>query len=141
MPGSVRSLESLGENVLSGFSTGDTALLESLRLTEAEHNELVWPELPASDPSVNFPVDFAWANISLRNRAALADLFSEYGSEVLALQGVDCRGEIREFESFVVHTDCWVSFTADGRLLPPQQLFKDVLDWDGEFKIFRYYGF
>ncbi len=35
--------------------------------------------------------------------------------------------------------DCWVGFTVDGHPEPPQQLFKYVVDWDGQFKIFRYY--
>ena len=47
--------------------------------------------------------------------------------------------KIKAFENFVVHTDCWVTLQRDGELLPPQQLFKDVLDWGGELKIFRYY--
>lgn len=52
---------------------------------------------------------------------------------------VECRGPTERFRSFRVHTDCWVSFAMDGRRLGPQQLFKDVLEWDGQFKIFRYY--
>ncbi len=141
LPGAARTLDSLGATVLLGISTGDTALLQSVRLTEHEHNDLVWPELPASDPAVNFPVDFAWTNISIRNRAALVDIFSQYRGSALDLQRVECRGRTQEFESFVVHTNCWVSFSAEGDPVPPQQLFKDVLDWDGELKIFRYYGF
>ena len=139
LPGSAGSLAELAATVLVGLAAADTLGLESVRLTEFEHNELVWPELPASAPEVNFPVDLAWKNIRTRNRAALSDLFSLYGDRELQFVDAACRGPTEAFESFVVHTDCWVTLTRDGELAPPQQIFKDVLDWDGELKIFRYY--
>ena len=100
---------------------------------------MVWPELPASAPEVNYPADLAWKNIWTRNRAALSDLFGVYEDRRLRFVDAECRGPVEAFESFVVHTDCWVTLRRDGELLPPQQLFKDVLDLDGEMKIFRYY--
>ncbi|MDX1576846.1 MAG: hypothetical protein R3266_00105 [Gemmatimonadota bacterium] len=139
LPGSASSLEELASTVLAGLASADTSSLEAVRLTETEHNEMVWPELPASAPGVNFPVDFAWANISLRHRAALSELLPAYRDRELEPIDVECRGATQSFESFAVHTDCWVTLERDGELLPPQQLFKDVLDWDGEYKIFRYY--
>ena len=125
--------------VLAGLATANTRDLDAVRLTEVEHNEMVWPELPASAPEVNFPVDFAWENISMRNRAALSDLFGVYEGRDLQFVDAECRGPTEAFASFVVHTDCWVTLRRDGELLPPRQIFKDVLDWEGELKIFRYY--
>ena len=139
LPGSVGSLAELATTVLAGLAAADTLNLESVRLTEIEHNEMVWPELPASAPEVNFPVDFAWDNISMRNRAALSDLFDVYEGRELQFVDAECRGSTEAFASFVVHTDCWVTVRRDGQLVPPQQIFKDVLDWEGELKIFRYY--
>lgn len=139
LSGSASSLEELATTVLAGLASADTSTLDAVRLTEHEHNDLVWPELPASDPAVNFPVDLAWENISVRNRAALDDLDAVYTGHELRLVGVECRGDTERFESFVVHTDCWVTLERDGERIPPQQLFKDVLDRDGQLKIFRYY--
>jgi hypothetical protein len=139
LSGSVSTLEELAAEVLVGLASADTARLERVRLDEAEHNELVWPELPAATSGAGFPVDVAWENISARNRSALSRLLSEHGGTEVDLRGVECRGPTREFESFVVHTDCWVSLTRDDERLPPKQIFQDVLDWDGELKIFRYY--
>ncbi len=139
LSGSVSSLEELATEVLAGLASADTSRLEAVRLTEHEHNDLVWPELPAGQPGSDFPVDIAWDNISLRNRAALGRLLSAYDGHALGLVGVECRGEKATFESFEVRTDCWVTLERDGDTLPPQQLFKDVLDRDGELKIFRYY--
>lgn len=139
LPGSVGSLEELATEVLAGLASVDTARLRALRLTEDEHNDLVWPRLPAGAPENNFPADLAWRNISLRNAKALLRLLPTYRGHDLALTGVECRGPTERFESFHVRTDCRVAFRRDGEELPPQQLFKDVLVWDGEHKIFRYY--
>lgn len=139
LSGSVSSLEELATEVLAGLASADTSRLEAVRLTEREHNELVWPELPAGRPGSNFPVDVAWRNITQRNRAALDALFPVYGGHDLELVDVECRGETQVFESFRVRTDCRVTLERDGETLPPQELFKDVLVWDGQHKIFRYY--
>ncbi len=139
LPGSAGSLAELATTVLAGLAAADTLRLETVRLTEVEHNEMVWPELPASAPEVNYPVDLAWKNIRTRNRAALSDLFGVYEDRKLQFVDAECRGPTEAFESFVVHTDCWVTLRRDGELASPQQIFKDVLDWDGELKIFRFY--
>jgi len=139
LPGSASSLDDLARRVLAALSTRDTATLGALRLSEGEHNQMVWPELPASAPEVNYPVDFAWTNIGIRNRAALATLLYDFRDAEPELTGTECRGPTQSFESFVVHTNCWVEFRTDGGGPRAQQLYKDVLDWDGELKVFRYY--
>ena len=137
--GSAPSLEALARDALRGLAASDAALLEGLRLTESEHNEAVWPELPASAPEIGFPVDLAWRNIQRRNTAALRRMGGWYRANPVRYQVTECRGETREFATFDVHTDCWVLFlTTRGELLEAQ-LFKDVLERDEGFKIFRYY--
>lgn len=138
-PGSAESLADLGERVLGGLTARDTAALNSLRLTKAEHNDVVWPELPAARPEVNFPVDYAWTNIQLRNRRALARLFPRLAGVEAAVTGVECRGDVQAFRTFQVHTDCWVRFRTGGGEEVEAQLFKDALERDGGYKIFRYY--
>ena len=138
-PGSSPSVEALARDALRGLASSDDGLLESLRLTESEHNEVVWPELPAGAPEVGFPVDFAWRNIQLRNQSALARVGGWYDSNPVRHQGTECRGATQEFATFRVHTDCWVLFlTVRGELLEAQ-LFKDILERGGGFKIFRYH--
>jgi len=138
--GSPASLSALGEEVLDALITQDRDVLERVRLTEREHNEVVWPELPASAPEVNFPVDFAWANIEMRNEMALHRIGPLYQQEPLAFQSVECRGPIETFETFEVLTDCWVVFAREGVTHPYEaQIFKDVLVRGGGHKILRYY--
>jgi len=139
LSGSVSSLEELATEVLAGLASADTSRLEAVRLTEHEHNELVWPELPGGQAGSGFPVDIAWRNITLRNRAALDRLLPLYRGRDLSVVDVECLGETAEFESFRVRTDCRVTLELDGERLSPRQLFRDVLVWDGEHKIFRYY--
>lgn len=137
--GSASSVEVLARDALRGLSASDAMLLDRLRLTEAEHNEVVWPELPASAPEIGFPVDYAWRNIQLRNESALERVAGWYRSNRVRYHVTECRGETQAFATFRVHTDCWVLFlTTRGELLEAQ-LFKDVLERDGGFKVFRYY--
>jgi hypothetical protein len=130
----------LGEQVLRALARADTSALEWVRLTEHEHNDVVWPELPASAPEVNYPLDFAWGNIQMRNRRAIARIMPSFQSRDLGFQRVECRGETQQFETFHVYTDCFVVFTQGGSPeLHEAQLFKDVLERGGGLKIFRYY--
>lgn len=139
LEGAVGSLQQLAFETLEGLSSRDTARLERIRLTEYEHNELVWPELPASAPEVNYPVDLAWQNISIRNLRARERLFWKYAEHRLMLHDVDCREEPETFPSFTVHKDCWVQFSVEGGQPVWQQFFRYALDWQGQYKIFRYY--
>ena len=134
------TVDALGEHVLLALTRQDTTALERVRLTEDEHNQTVWPELPASAPEVNFPVDYAWTNIQNRNAKGLGRLLPLFANRGLGFQRVECRGGIQEFETFAVHTDCVVVFTAEqGPRLWEAQLFKDVLVRGDGHKIFRYY--
>ncbi len=138
-PGSASDLDDLGRQALAAFERGDADALASLRLTEAEHNGVVWPELPAAQGPSPFPVDMAWQNIELRNGRAIprAAEVLEWARPI-AFESVSCEGEIQSFASFQVHTDCYIVFGArEGRYR--LQLFKDVLERHGGFKIFRYY--
>jgi hypothetical protein len=137
--GATASLQQLAFEALEGLQHGDVARLERVRLTEYEHNELVYPELPASAPEANHPADLAWGNIQLRNNRAVGRLLARYRGHSLSLLGIECLKDTEVFRSFRVHRDCWVSFTVDREAVPPVQLFKYVLDWEGQFKIFRYY--
>ncbi len=132
------SLTTLGTLVLDGFQVGDTALLASLRLTREEHNEEIWPELPVASSGTNFTAEMAWSNIGQRDRRAMSRNLSWFHGQAVTFQRAECRGPTETFPSFQVHTDCWVRFRLqDG---PAEaQLFKDVVERNAQFKIFRYY--
>lgn len=138
--GAAPSLDDLGVSVLSALSSGDAGELDRFRLTAHEHNDVVWPELPASAPEVNFPIDYAWQNIQVRNRRGLDRILPLYADRDLTFQRVECRGPTERFATFEVMTDCWVMFEQKGdRTGYEAQIFKDVLARGGGYKVFRYY--
>ena len=140
LEGAAETLDGLGRMVLGALVRADTLALASVRLTEQEHNEVVWPELPAARPEVNFPLDFAWTNIELRDRRSVSRLLPVFHELDVRFRGVQCRGGIQTFDSFRVLTDCWTLFDVEGREGPFEaQLFKDVVVRGGGHKIFRYY--
>ena len=138
-PGSADSLDELGREVLDAFRRGDREAIESFRLTETEHNTVIWPELPAAQGPSPYPIDLAWQNIQLRNGRSIpraADVLE--WARPLVFQSVECVGELETFETFYVHTDCYLHFRSRGRE-HRLQLFMDVLERNSGYKIFRYY--
>ena len=137
-PGSGSSLPDVGRRVLEGLAAGDHASLSALRLSRDEYVEVVWPELPASDPDLNVPIEYVWADIEARDRRALIRLAPQFEGLAAELEEVTCAGEVEEFETFRVHTDCWVVLRT-----PPGkhriQLFKEVVERGAGYKLFRYY--
>lgn len=137
--GSASTLEAVGSEALGALVAGDTVRLESLRLSERQHNDVVFPELPAGRPEVGYPVDMAWNNIELRNARDVARQMRWFEGRTVEHIETVCRGETQSFETFVVHTDCTVRFedSSEGHL--EIDLFEDVLERDGGFKVFRFY--
>lgn len=138
-PDSAADMDTLGRSVIEALVRADTAALRRFRLTEREHNEVIWPELPAAAAEVGFPVDLAWSNIEARSRRDLGRILTAYRGRRLAFEQVDCLGETRTFATFRVHTDCWVVFETGDPDCRRARIFKDVVERYGGFKIFRYY--
>jgi hypothetical protein len=138
-PGSASSMSALGRTVLTALTRADRGTLEAFRLTERQHNDVVWPELPASAPDLNFPVDYAWQNIENRNARGLERIIPLYEGRVVSFRRLECRGESEQFTTFEVLTDCWLVFGYGDAGLFEAQIFKDVLARGGGYKIFRYY--
>ncbi len=137
-PGSANSLTDVGERVVVGLIGGEPGALGELRLSRQEYVEVVWPELPASNPDLNVPVEYVRADIEARNRSALIRLEPQFKELAAELEDVVCHGEVQEFGTFRVHTDCWVTLrTPSGERCI--QLFKDVLERGAGYKLFRYY--
>lgn len=141
-PGSATSLDDLGRGVMDAFDREDHEALERYRLTEAEHNEEIWPEFPAAQAEPPFPVDLAWRNIQLRNQRAVrrttSTLAAARRTGPVEYRGAECQGDVDSYETFSVLTDCYVRFAVAGRIYA-MQLFKHVLVRRGGYKIVRYY--
>ena len=137
-PGSGSSLPEVGQRVLEGLAAGDHASLAALRLSRDEYVDVVWPELPASHPDLNVPIEYVWADIEARDRSAMIRLAPQFEGLAAELVDVACVGGVEEFETFRVHTDCRVILrTPSGK--HRIQLFKDVVERGAGYKLFRYY--
>ncbi len=113
--------------------------MEGYRLTETEHNEVIWPELPVAQGEYAYPVDIAWRNIQLRNGAGARRAIARFaGLEGARYSETRCLDEPAVFDSFTVEQDCHVGFFRDGTDYRVQ-IFKDAAVRGGGFKIFRYY--
>ena len=137
--GGTETLGDLGEAVWDALVRRDTATLEALRLTEREHNELVWPEQPAaSEPTAAANLDLWWQNIQNRNRAAMDDLLRKHGGSDRQLRGVACIEDPRQFESYRALAGCRLLLeTASG--VQQVEAFRYVIEMDGVHKVLRYY--
>lgn len=138
-PGSAASLDALGNASLSALLKRDTVRLAALRLSAREHNEVIFPELPAGRAEVGYPVDMAWNNIELRNARDVTRQMRWFEDRSAEHVETTCRGETQTFETFVVHTECAVRFEDPDEGLLEIVLFEEVLERDGGFKVFRFY--
>ncbi len=135
--GSAKSLDDLGATVLSAFEEGNPEALARVRLAESEHNQVIWPELPAAQRG--YPIDLAWQNIQLRNARSIPRA-GRVLQEMRPLEflSVQCEGETESFATFRVHTECHAHFRSRDREYR-MQLFRHVAERHGGYKIFRYY--
>lgn len=135
-----RSLQALRDSVWHGLEHGDTTLLNRMKVTEHEHNRVMWPEMPASNPEANFPVEVAWQNIRARDRAALEDLLPTHAGSDARLRDTRCPGEPRHYDSYEALTDCHLILeTATGETVRVHA-FRYVVRMGGRYKVVRYYG-
>jgi hypothetical protein len=72
------SPEALARAVLEAFAEEDVETLKSLPLSKDEFRIYVWPELPASRPERNIPLDFGWGDLHEKSVSAIASNFGRY---------------------------------------------------------------
>lgn len=136
--GGAASLEELADGVVGGLVEGDTAALAGYRVTEHEHNELLWPEFPIARQDPPFPVDLAWENLEVQNAGALHRLLPRFAGRAVRLDSVECPGGEEAYPSFTVLHDCRIWLVEAGGRRRVTQPFKSVVVRDGHFKVVRY---
>lgn len=132
------SPEALAQGVLDALARKDVARLNVLALSEAEFRDLVWPELPASRPERNVPVDYAWQQMKQRSDGALEGTLGRYGGRPLTFVRTRYTGETTTYQSFAVMRESEVVATdEEGRELV-LQLFGSAMVKDGRYKLFSF---
>ena len=133
------SPEALARTVLAALAERDESTLAALPLTAVEFRTIVWPELPASRPEVNLPVEYAWGDLHTKSQAYLASTFGDFAGRRLELVAVEFAGDTTAYRTFTVHRDTVLTVRAEGAgALERVRLFGSVLERDGRFKLFSF---
>jgi hypothetical protein len=125
-------MDELTARFVTAVSAGDTAAMHRLRVTAQEHNTIMWSEFPAS--RLNHPADLAWRNVDARSVRDAARIRREYAGATYDVAGTSCRDGVTEYETFRVHSDCWVTLRRTGSRFDAK-LFGSVVEMDGRFKV------
>lgn len=139
LAGTQPSVEALATAVLDAVAGRDEAALGRLSLDEGEFRAVVWPELPASRPERNLPVEYVWGDLDQKSRAKLAEMLANHGGRRYTLVSVEFTGGDTRYESFVVHRNSRLRVRDAGGEELSLRLFGSVLQTsDGRFKVFSY---
>ena len=132
------SPDALARALLDALAERDLARLRGLALSETEFSEHVWPELPASRPERNVPVDYAWEQMKQRSDGSLQQTMARYAGKRLVLVRTRFTGETTQYQSFAVSRDSEIIATDDtGRELV-LRLYGSAMVKDGRYKLFSY---
>jgi hypothetical protein len=132
------SIPTLVEDALARAAADDMEGLTRLRVTEREHEELLWPAFPASDPALNIPHSFAWSNLQKscwRGQHALVSML-ERGQ--WAVRDIEHPGGIEPYSGFRLHRDTLVQVEGPDGAQRDIHLLGSVVEIDGRFKLLSY---
>ncbi len=130
------SIEDLVRQVLAAVEAEDMQGLTDLRVTEREHNELLWPEFPARDHNVQ--LDFAWDMLDTRSHTNQGRAIGTWRGKGLEFVAVRFEREIERYRTFVAHRGTVVTArTATGEEVEVR-FIGSILELDGQFKAVSY---
>lgn len=132
------SPEELARKVLDGLQAGDLPALESLALSADEFREFVWPELPASNPKTNVPLDFVWGEVRMRSSARLQQMLRTLKGESFSLVRVSHRGPRTDYRTHRAYSDFEIILRDPGGREREYLLFGTLVEMDGVWKVYSY---
>jgi hypothetical protein len=135
------SQEELAQAVLHSIAVGDIKAMQALSISKEEFQRFVWPELPASNPKTNLPLDFVWNELYYRSMIRMERSFDDLKGKNLELIRVVHRGKIAEYKSFLVYQDMEVVIREAGGEETPYRLFGTLIEMDGVWKVFSYFPY
>jgi hypothetical protein len=131
--------EAMAQAVLDALERRDRQRLLELALDEREFREHVWPELPASRPERNLPLEYVWGDLKQKSEASLAQTLHQYGGVRLRLVRLEFTGETTQYDSFVVRRDSQLAvIDAEGREQRVRVFGSMLTTGDGRVKVFSY---
>jgi hypothetical protein len=127
------SPDALAEAVLHAIRHEDRDALDALRVTQEEHRQYLWEELPESQ---HVPFDFAWGLNDANSRKGIDQVMAAYGGTDFELVSIVFTRSPETYSTFTVHfgTELRVRRLSDGQegVLP---ILDVVLERGGEWKL------
>ena len=134
----LESPDALARAVVGALTTRDLARLQALAVTEKEFRTLVWPYLPASQPILGLPVDYAWRDHATKSAADLRTTLERHGGRALHVVEVASLGETTEYGPFRIRRDTVVTVRDEAGETARLRLFGSVIEQAGRVKVFSY---
>lgn len=124
--------------VLDAASSGDVQALRRLRVSEAEHRDVLWPELDASRPERNVPVGFAWSQLEQKSRRGERTLMEGLRGGSWRVESVTFGEPVDAYRTFSLHGGTRVvARDARGRVAHID-LIGAVVERAGRYKLLNY---
>jgi hypothetical protein len=135
----VASPRALAEAVLAAIARRDRARLEALAVTAGEFRTRVWPELPASRPERNLPLEYVWGDLQQKSQAGLSALLAQHGGRRYTLVRLAFTGGSTRYDTFVVHRASTITVRDDTGTERDLRLFGSAIETaEGQVKVFSY---
>jgi hypothetical protein len=123
--------------VLDALARGDVNALRRLAVDDGEFRDIVWPELPASRPERNLPLEYVWTDLRTKSEAGLASIVATYGGRRHRLEAVAFDGTT-QYAGFLIHRRSTLQVRDEGGALRRFAVFGSMIEQDGRFKVFSY---
>lgn len=131
------SVEDLTGRVLAGLADGNLSALAATMVSKDEFCSRVFPELPSSKVN-NVNCDFVWEMAMLNHASGLNEVYGQHKGKRYTLVSVRFEGEAQRYPSFRVLKRPLVTVRDENGKSIEHRLFGDVLEIDGQFKLFGF---
>lgn len=128
----------LARGVLDAIARRDRSALEALAVSDREFRELVWPELPASRPERNLPLDYVWGDLQQKSVGHLRQTLAQHGGRRYALANLEFLGETTSYRTIEVFRKAQLRVRDDRGDEHVVRLFGSILRRGSGFKVFSY---
>jgi hypothetical protein len=132
------SAEALARRILVAIAENDRQALDALALSEREFRDRVWPELPASRPERNLPLEYVWGDLRQKSTGYLRAMLAQHGGRRYELVRVEYLGDVTPYRSFEVARRAQLHVRDDHGEPQIVRLFGSVLRSSSGYKVFSY---
>ena len=134
----MNSTRELGEMVLLALREKNGELLDSLRVTEKEYKEILFPEFPVAAGNNSSP-DFHWFLLDQSSRGGIENVLGSWGGEDFELVDVVVTKGIQNYRTYRILSKVELKVKArNATEIRQLRIFGSVVERDGKYKILSY---